>query len=110
MQRNLNYTGLLGFVLQDQMITESMGPLSDRSFEHLAPSDVAINRTRRVLIRAARAFEKDGTLPKSARDPRLFEGARGGWFVEKNGVDWIDGYRKQIANAPLSFDDVQAAE
>ncbi|MCD6075765.1 MAG: rieske [2Fe-2S] domain protein [Rhodospirillales bacterium] len=110
MQRNLNYTGLLGFILQDQMITESMGAISDRTWEHLAPSDVAITKTRRVLVKAAQAYAKDGTLPKSARDPRCFEGVRGGWFVEQEGVDWQDGYRKQLANAPLTYDDVQAAE
>ena len=61
-------------------------------------------------MKAAQAYAKDGTLPKSARDPRCFEGVRGGWFVEKDGVDWIDGYRKQLANAPLAYDDVHAAE
>ncbi len=110
MQRDVNYTGLMGFVLQDQMITESMGAISDRTWEHLAPSDIAITKTRRVLVKAATDYAKDGTLPKSARDPRQFEGVRGGWFVESTGVDWQDGYRKQIANAPLAFDDVQAAE
>ena len=86
------------------------GAIADRTFEHLAPSDIAITRTRRVLVKAATDYAKDGTLPKSARDPRQFEGVRGGWFTEKDGVDWLDGYRKQIAKAPLKYDAVQAAD
>jgi hypothetical protein len=40
MQRNgESYTGVVGIPLQDQMIQESMGPIVDRTMEHLAASD-----------------------------------------------------------------------
>ena len=38
-RRNAIYSGIDGIHLQDQAITESMGPVTDFGFEHLAPSD-----------------------------------------------------------------------
>ena len=53
------YSGIDGIHLQDQAITESMGPIVDHACEHLAPSDQMITRTRRRLLMAARAL-RDG--------------------------------------------------
>jgi hypothetical protein len=50
------YTGITHIAMQDQAITESMGEIVDHSFEHLAPSDQMITRTRRRLLLAARAL------------------------------------------------------
>ena len=73
-QRNdVIYTGISHIHMQDQAITESMGPIVDHSFEHLAPSDQMITRTRRRLLLAARALRDKGTCrlvlmrPKSTR-------------------------------------------
>jgi len=44
--RNLEYTGIRGQHHQDQAITESMGPIYDRSSEHLGTSDAMIIRVR----------------------------------------------------------------
>jgi hypothetical protein len=52
-----------GVHLQDQAITESMGPISDHAFEHLKPSDLMITRTRRRLLMAARALRDKSILP-----------------------------------------------
>ncbi len=52
----VSYTGIDGIQLQDQAVQESMGAITDHTFEHLAPSDQMITQTRRRLIRAARAF------------------------------------------------------
>jgi hypothetical protein len=49
------YTGITGIQAQDQAVTESMGGITDHAFENLAPSDLMIARTRRRLLRAARA-------------------------------------------------------
>ena len=49
---NQIYSGIDGIHLQDQAITESMGPIVDHTFEHLGPSDQMITRTRRRLLRA----------------------------------------------------------
>jgi phenylpropionate dioxygenase-like ring-hydroxylating dioxygenase large terminal subunit len=109
-QRSDSYTGMDTFILQDQMITESMGEIVDRTWEHLAPSDVMITRVRRCILRAVQEFEKDKTLPATATDPAVFAGVRGGFFVEKSDVDWQEAYKKQVANAPLEQYLGQAAE
>lgn len=94
-QRNESFTGLMGFVLQDQMITESMGRVVDRTMEHLAPSDVMITRTRRCLVKAATAYLERAT------NPETFAAVRGGHFVADENVDWLAAYAHELAAAPL---------
>ena len=60
------YSGIDGIHLQDQAITESMGPIIDYGCEHLAPSDQMITRTRRRLLLAARAL-RDKAEPAARR-------------------------------------------
>ena len=62
-QRGASYTGLPSVVLEDQAITESMGPILRRSQEHLGTSDIMIIRTRLRLIRAAQALQDKGEIP-----------------------------------------------
>jgi phenylpropionate dioxygenase-like ring-hydroxylating dioxygenase large terminal subunit len=66
-QRTESYTGIDGINLQDRAIQESMGPICDRSKEHLGPADKAIIQARKLLRRAldtARAGgAPDGTTP-----------------------------------------------
>jgi phenylpropionate dioxygenase-like ring-hydroxylating dioxygenase large terminal subunit len=52
-QRTFSYTGILGVVEQDLAVTESMGPIYDRTQERLGTTDVAIIRMRQQLINAA---------------------------------------------------------
>jgi len=110
LQRTGNYTGINGITLQDQAVTESMGPITDRTSEHLAPSDVAINRMRRLLVKAATAHAKEGALPPSATDPALVERVRGGQFVTPEGADWLSAYRDNLAKVVLRPPVAQAAE
>jgi hypothetical protein len=51
---------------QDMAMTESMGPLWDRTLENTGPSDVVIMRTRRRLIEAARHLRETGEAPRIA--------------------------------------------
>ncbi|MGH7152327.1 MAG: Rieske 2Fe-2S domain-containing protein, partial [Acetobacteraceae bacterium] len=71
-QENAIYSGIAGIHLQDQAITESMGPIVDHEWEHLAPSDRMITRTRRRLLVAARAFRDDGVLPPGVEDAGVY--------------------------------------
>ena len=48
---------------QDQAITESEGPIYDRSTEHLGSSDMMIIRVRRRLLMAAHALAEQGADP-----------------------------------------------
>jgi phenylpropionate dioxygenase-like ring-hydroxylating dioxygenase large terminal subunit len=58
MQRTVNFTGIAGVSDQDRAIVESMGPLYDRSKEHLGTSDVAVIAVRRILMKLARDLQK----------------------------------------------------
>jgi phthalate 4,5-dioxygenase len=102
------YTGIASIHGQDQAVTESMGGITDHDFEHLGPSDRMITRTRRRLLRAARAFKKDGTVPPGVDDPNIYFEVRSGDFLADEKVDWRDAYAAQLRAAirPLR----QAAE
>jgi hypothetical protein len=77
--------------MQDQAITESMGEIVDHSFEHLAPSDQMITRTRRRLLLAARALRDQGTVPPAVDDPGLYQKIRSGERILKE-KDWQKAY------------------
>ena len=94
-----HYTGIANITMQDQAITESMGPISDHGFEHLGPSDRMITRTRRRLMAAARAWRDQQVLPPGVDQPGIFHGARAGSFVHAAGVPMDEAYRAQLASA-----------
>jgi len=96
-QNGTIYSGIDGIHLQDQAITESMGSIVDRTFEHLAPSDQMITRTRRRLLMAARALRDQGIAPPGAQDAGVYRGARSGYFVSNDMSDWKQVYAKQLA-------------
>jgi phthalate 4,5-dioxygenase len=51
-QRTVNYTGIMGTNTQDFAVQESMGPIYDRTKEHLGSADTAIIQMRRLLLKA----------------------------------------------------------
>lgn len=53
-----DFTGIEGIPAQDMAMWESMGPIADRSEDHLGSSDVAIIQFRRQMVAAAKAVEK----------------------------------------------------
>jgi nitrite reductase/ring-hydroxylating ferredoxin subunit len=71
------YTGIPA-PAQDPMAQESMGPLYDRTEEHLATTDAMIIRTRRKLINAAKAFAASGQVPPGVDEPQLYRMRSGG--------------------------------
>jgi phthalate 4,5-dioxygenase oxygenase subunit len=60
--KNGSYTGIKGFTNQDMACQESMGPIADRTREHLGTSDIAIIRMRRRMVEALRRFEAGESL------------------------------------------------
>ena len=91
------YSGIAGIHLQDQAITESMGADHRPRFEHLAPSDQMITRTRRRLLMAARALRDKGAMPPGAEDGEVYRGARSGYFVSDDKSAWQEVYARQLA-------------
>jgi phenylpropionate dioxygenase-like ring-hydroxylating dioxygenase large terminal subunit len=105
-----SYTGIVGIHLQDQCITESMGDITDFSFEHMAPSDVMVTQCRRRLLAAARAHRKTGALPPGVDAPELFRGARGGEFLSPANYDLARAYKDQVRVATNPTGILSAAE
>ncbi|HLY66014.1 MAG TPA: Rieske 2Fe-2S domain-containing protein [Chloroflexota bacterium] len=78
--KNGNWTGIQGVNSQDFAVVESMGPIYDRTREHLGSTDVAIARFRRWMIYHARALAEgveppglDGTFdyPRLASEEKI---------------------------------------
>ena len=98
-QNGTIYSGIDGIHLQDQAITESMGGIVDHQWEHLAPSDQMITRTRRRLLMAARALRDHGVAPPGAEDTHVYHGARSGYFVSNDAGDWQRVYANRLGDA-----------
>ena len=93
------YTGIANITLQDQAVTESMGPITDHSFEHLAPSDAMVARTRRRVLLAARALREEGTVPPGVNEPEIFFQARAGSFLHDADASLDDAYSAALSQA-----------
>jgi phenylpropionate dioxygenase-like ring-hydroxylating dioxygenase large terminal subunit len=59
-QRTQTFTGIFGVNTQDHAVQESMGPVVDRTIEHLGPADKAVIAMRRQLFQAAKVVEDGG--------------------------------------------------
>ena len=57
--------------LQDRAMTETMGPIYDRTQEHLGTTDAMVIFVRRRLIEAARALRDEGAVPANVDDANL---------------------------------------
>ena len=70
-QREASFSGIEGIQIQDKAIVESMGPIVDRTHEHLTVADLMVVRTRRRLLAAVLAREENGSLPAVLDRPEL---------------------------------------
>jgi phthalate 4,5-dioxygenase len=99
---NASYTGIPSIYLQDQAVTESMGPIYKRWEEHLGTSDAMVIRTRRRLIDAAKGLREQGIIPPGADDPAVYA-VRSGGVVLPKGVNWVEAtseLRKAFVSHP----------
>ena len=88
-QKTVQFSGLPGVWPQDSGMQETMGPIYDRTQEHLGISDSAIIRTRRRLILAAKNLHDLGIEPSSIIDSDVY-GIRSAAVVLPRSVDWIE--------------------
>ena len=82
-----SFTGMRGLGTQDCAIQESMGPIADRSAEHLLPCDAAIIKIRRLLLQTLKDHAEGRPLPgMRAESYRVrstrYEAPRGAPFLE----------------------------
>jgi phenylpropionate dioxygenase-like ring-hydroxylating dioxygenase large terminal subunit len=77
LQRTRTFTGISGINTQDVAIQEGMGPIVDRSEEHLGSTDRAIVVLRRMLLEAVRQVAAGqsprGTDPAGYREVRAVD-------------------------------------
>ena len=86
-QSGESYTGIKGIRQQDMAMTEGMGPILDRTDEHLGTTDQMIIRTRSRWLAAVRGHMEDGTVPPGVDQPELYH-QRGGQIILPRDADW----------------------
>jgi phenylpropionate dioxygenase-like ring-hydroxylating dioxygenase large terminal subunit len=98
-QRTRRFSGIPTIPLQDQAVTESMGPTMDRTSEHLGSTDAAIIRARRRLMEAAVHLRDTGIPPASVDDPALFRVRSASGLLPKD-ASWLDGTNEWLRAQP----------
>ena len=97
-QKTETFTGIDGINTQDRGIQESMGPVVDRSKEHLGPADKAIIQARRLLLGAIKTVQQGGTprgVEASYYTLRASEG------VLPRDTDWREALMPELATAKI---------
>jgi hypothetical protein len=84
------YSGIRNIGDQDRAITETSGPLPDRTAEHLGSTDVLIIRMRRRVLELARRLAEEGTEPIGVDEPWVYR-QRSGWTLLPKGADYWQG-------------------
>jgi phthalate 4,5-dioxygenase oxygenase subunit len=86
-QKNVAFAGIRDFVSQDLAVTESMGPVYDRSHEHLGTTDRAVIRMRRQLLKAAQDLA-NGIEPPAIDHTLPYRSIRSAEKILAPGEDW----------------------
>jgi len=89
------------FQAQDMGITESMGPLYDRTKETLGSTDAVIVAVRKRLIDAARKVAKGGTPP--GLDPETYALRPFSALLPRAQTDWVAAVGDAIETRPETF-------
>ncbi len=99
-----NFSGVLGAAIQDRAVQESMGPIFDRTQEHLGTSDAAVIFYRRLILRKLKDMEQGAALPGTGADLDLdqraasvFMPAKADWWEARK---WLEAQEAGL-NAPL---------
>ncbi|MFF5988388.1 Rieske 2Fe-2S domain-containing protein [Prauserella flavalba] len=82
-----HFSGIENLVLEDVAIQESQGPIVDRTKERLGASDLAVVRTRRLLLETLRAHT-NGSSPRGADIGAALKASSGLAFTVNADVDW----------------------
>jgi phthalate 4,5-dioxygenase len=89
LQRTSQFSGIPDRSTQDNAIQESMGPIYDRTREHLGVSDSGVIHMRRRLLNAVKGLQSRGQTPPGVDAPLAYRvGACG--FVLPKSEPWID--------------------
>jgi phthalate 4,5-dioxygenase oxygenase subunit len=94
-QRTKTFTGISGLNTQDLAVQESMGPVIDRSREHLGSTDKAIIQFRRCLLDAARDVE-NGIDPPGANS-KSYRGVRPADVTIPQDARWQEAAKEKLS-------------
>jgi len=83
LQRTTSYTGIENGSIQDRAIQETMGPIYDRTQEHLGSADAAIIMMRRLLIKLSEQLEA-GMEPFAAQHGEIMTLRSAGLMTSKD--------------------------
>jgi phenylpropionate dioxygenase-like ring-hydroxylating dioxygenase large terminal subunit len=95
LQKHRTMTGIPGINTQDIALQVGMGPVADRSREHLGTSDRAIIALRRLLLEATDVVEAGGA-PRGA-DTSSARDIRGGNHTIEPGEEWHEALQAELA-------------
>ena len=93
-QRRATFTGIAGVGTQDFAVQEGMGPIVDRTREHLGTTDRPIIVMRQLLLEAADAVAA-GETPRGA-DPSASRNVRAIDVVIPNDRPWIEAVGSEM--------------
>ncbi|MGW5106159.1 Rieske 2Fe-2S domain-containing protein [Nocardia sp. NPDC004123] len=82
-----HFSGFTNLVLEDVAIQESQGPIVDRSKERLGTSDIAVVKTRRLLLNSVRGHQNTGEV-FGQDEPLTRPGSAGVAMTLDTGTDW----------------------
>jgi hypothetical protein len=88
-----SYTGMRGLGIQDCAVQESMGPIADRTAEHLLISDTAIAKIRQLMLQTLKDHVAGKPLP--GLDPRSFR-VRSARYEAPKGTDFMDALDERV--------------
>src|SRR2546421_278567 len=83
------FTGIESILMQDAAMTTSMGPIFDRSNEHLGSADAMVIQVRRRLLNAVKAYAERGITPGGVDNPDVYQVRSGGVYLPV-GADWVE--------------------
>lgn len=93
-QKTETFSGITGLSEQDSAVQESMGPIVDRTREHLGTSDTAVIAARRLLLREVRALQR-GEEPAACRDAAVYR-VRPEIAILSRDVPWEEGLKDRL--------------
>jgi phenylpropionate dioxygenase-like ring-hydroxylating dioxygenase large terminal subunit len=99
LQKTLQFCGIPHFGSQDSGVQETMGPIYDRTKEHLGTSDTGIIRVRLGWIKAAKELQESGTTPKGVENNDDYLVRAVAMTLPKT-VSWVEGTAQRRVAQP----------
>ena len=93
-QKKKTFTGIEGLNTQDLAAQESMGPIVDRTREHLGSTDRAIIEFRKILLDAVRDFQK-GIEPPGVNS-NTYRQVRAADMIIPTGTPWQEAAKEEL--------------